>query len=152
MLLRPSVPPFLGTDTAETVELSLARITASSRDCGVDIASNFLGILTQAARWMRDSARLPRILDQSDCLSSALEEIVNSSKGAAPANLVEEVSDRFGVDADEGAVSSVVVEVFAHASDGAAVAASASVIESDDDELVEPAAKRVRRIRSRNSE
>lgn len=98
------------TDTAETVERSFARVTASVCACGVNIAGNSAGLLNKAAEWMRDSARLHRALDQSDSLSSALEEILCSSKGAAPGSLVEEVTSCFGVDAGDSSPSSVVVE------------------------------------------
>lgn len=76
---------------------------------------------------MRDSARLHLVIDQSDGLSSASGEIVNSYEGAAPANLVEEIAGRSRLYSDDGAMSSVVFEALVDAPEGAAVAASADV-------------------------
>lgn len=51
---------------------------------------------------------------------------------------------------DDRAAYSVVFAAVADAPEGVAVAASAGVTEPDDDDLVEPAPKRARRIRSRD--
>lgn len=108
------VPPELavvsGADTALAVELELLDLRNAGRDCGLNIYTSLTGLLHQAAVWMGYSARLSLTEAQGAGLSGALEEFVTSTNSNAPANFVEELGSRLGVDGRRDYGNSEVIE------------------------------------------